>query len=284
MSAEKPVPKVRHIDFQFDDDMAFQWNPGNPYWGNFVNYATVIAPAFERYFIKATRQAMPLIKDPAVKADAELFCAQEAQHSRHHLAHLRILTKKYPALEQVRQEVAASYQALFDNEPLEFHLAYAAVIELWFGPLASYVIANRDKLFVDSDSRIASFIMWHLVEEFEHRNSAYDIFNDVVGHYGYRLKCTPRVVRHLFAIDRIVRAGFKAHVPQLPGKVGPSESLQFLKDVPLTQTLKCMVALSCTLLPYHNPNHIRQPNWVTNWFAAEEAGVDMRSYYPDIAR
>ena len=100
--------KVRRIDFQFDDDIAFQWNPGNPYWGNFVNYATFIAPSFERYFIRATRQAMPLIEGPAVKAAAEMFCAQEAQHAKHHLAHLNVLTARYPALEQVRQDVAAS--------------------------------------------------------------------------------------------------------------------------------------------------------------------------------
>jgi predicted metal-dependent hydrolase len=275
--------KVRRIEFQFDDNIAFQWNPGNPYWGNFVNYATFIAPSFERYFIKATRRAIPLIKDPAIKADAQLFCAQEAQHSKHHLAHLQVLTARYPALEQVRRDVAASYDALFENETLEYHLAYAAVIELWFGPLAKYVVENRDRLFVDADNRIASFIMWHLVEEFEHRNSAIDIFTAVVGRYFYRLRCTPSVVKHIFDIDRIVRTGFKAHVPQEPGNVGPSESLQFLKSIPLPQTLQLLYELSCTLLPYHNPDNIKQPDWVTDWLAAEAVGSDMRRYYPDIA-
>jgi predicted metal-dependent hydrolase len=272
--------KVRKIDFQFDDDIAFQWNPGNPYWGNFVNYATVIAPAFERYFIKATREAMPLIKSNAVRQDAEVFCAQEAQHSRHHLAHLKMLTNKYPELEQIRQEVLASYEALFENESLEFHLAYAAVIELWFGPLAKYVIENRDKLFVESDQRIASFIMWHLVEEFEHRNCAIDIFNDVVGRYPYRLRAAPKVVKHMFDIDRIVRAGFKQYIPQQAGTVGPSESLGFLKDIPLLANAKLLYELSCTLLPYHKPDNISQPDWVSQWFEDEEAGVDMRRYYP----
>ncbi|NRB36917.1 MAG: metal-dependent hydrolase [Pseudomonadales bacterium] len=271
--------KVRKIDFQFPDDIAFQWNPGNPYWGNFVNYATVIAPAFERYFIKATRAAMGRISSPAVALDADLFCQQEAQHSKHHLAHLAMLSRKYPELEQVRRDVLSSYEHLFEKESEDFHLAYSAVIELCFGPLAKFVVENRDSLFVDADSRIASFILWHLVEEFEHRNAAIDIYNDVVGSYWYRLKSAPKVIYHIFTIDKIVRQGFKDHVPHEPGKVGPSESILCISKTPLIQQLKLLYELCCTFLPYHNPNNIQQPEWVTQWFKDEAAGVDMRAYY-----
>ena len=272
--------KVRKIDFQFPDDIAFQWNPGNPYWGNFVNYATLIAPAFERYFIVATRQAMPRIKSQRVKLDADLFCRQEAQHSKHHLAHLKMLTQKYPGLEQVHKDVSQSYEDLFANNSLEFHLAYAAVIESFFGPLARFVIEQRDTLFKQTDSRVASFILWHLVEEFEHRNAAIDIYNDVVGSYRFRLKSSVKVIRHIFSIDRIVRQGFKDCVEQLPGEVGPSEALIFMHETPVSSQFKLYYDLGCTLLPYHDPNNIQQPDWVTQWFADEQAGVDMRCYYP----
>lgn len=40
----------------------------------------MIGPAFERYFIKAFKQAIPLLRDEALNQDAELFCHQEAQH------------------------------------------------------------------------------------------------------------------------------------------------------------------------------------------------------------
>src|SRR6478752_3349984 len=90
--------KVRQIDFQFSDAIPFQCNPNNPYWSNFVNFITLIAPGFERYFIKAIRQVMPQIRNPAVKADADLFCQQEAQHSRQHLAHMKVLSAYYPGL------------------------------------------------------------------------------------------------------------------------------------------------------------------------------------------
>ena len=78
--------KLRKIDFQFDHDIAFQAFPLNPEWGAFVNVITLIAPAFERYFINAFRSAIPQIKNAKVKADAVMFCAQEAQHAKHHMA------------------------------------------------------------------------------------------------------------------------------------------------------------------------------------------------------
>ena len=68
---------VRDLDFRFDDDIALHWNPGNPHWSNLVNFITLIAPAFERYAIRATRDALPRIRNPAVRADAELFTSKE---------------------------------------------------------------------------------------------------------------------------------------------------------------------------------------------------------------
>ena len=272
-------PKVRKIDFQFDDDIAFQWNPGNPYWGNFVNYASVIAPAFERYFIRNTRRAMPRIHDEKTQKMAAAFCGQEAQHAKHHRAHLNLLIGQYPGLEAVQQAVEKSYQTLYDEESLAFGLAYAAVVELCFGPFAKYVINHRKHLFINSDTRIASFILWHLVEEFEHRSAAIDIYNAVEGSYIYRLKTSIRVFKHLYQIDQIVREGFKRCVPVSPGEVGPSESLQFARTVPPLRTAGFIVELLSTFLPGHNVDNIRQPAWATQWFLDEAAGRDMRAYY-----
>jgi hypothetical protein len=56
-----------------------------------------------------------------------------------------------------------------------------------------------------------------------------------------------------------------------------------MKDVPWYKQLGLVYELSCTLLPYHNPNNIKQPQWVTDWFAAEARGEDMRHYYPTLA-
>ncbi len=269
--------KVRKIDFQFDQNMPFQAFPETPEWGNFVNVITLIAPAFERYFIRAFRTAIPNITDPALKADAEAFCAQEAQHSKHHMAHLKVLTHHYPGLAETEKKIRASYDELFKTESDEFHLGYAATIELTFGPIAKFVIDNKDCLFKGSDSRIASFILWHLVEEFEHRNSAIDVYNYQVGNYWYRMKTAPKVFKHIFDVYQISLEGFKHHVySQKSSFPQPHKAFDI---TPIGSRLNFFYHLLCTLLPYHNPDNLKQPDWVATWFEDEEAGVDMRHYH-----
>ena len=271
--------KVRHIDFTFRDDIPFQFNPHNLHWSNFVNFITLIAPGFERYFIKAIRLSMQDIKNPRVKADAELFCQQEAQHSRQHLAHMKILSAYYPGLDDVRKEVTASYEKLFERESMAFHLSYAATVELWFGPLASFFITHRDALFKGGDPTIASFLLWHLAEEFEHRNSAIGVYNDVIGSHAYRVKSAVGVIKHLAEIADIVRNGFDHHVPTESCAVPPGDVTKMFTGIPMWEQMKLAGNLLCTLLPYHKPDNIVQPEWATQWFADEEAGKDMRLYY-----
>lgn len=271
--------KVRQIDFQFSETIPFQCNPNNPHWSNFVNFITLIAPGFERYFIKAIRLSMSDIKNPHVKADAELFCQQEAQHSRQHLAHMKVLSAHYPGLDQVRRDVTASYEQLFERESMAFHLSYAATVELWFGPLASFFITHRDPLFKGGDPTIASFLLWHLAEEFEHRNSAIGVYNDVIGSHAYRVKSVVGVAKHLAEIANIVRDGFDRHVPTGSCIVSPGDVTKMFKGIPVWEQMKLASNLLCTLLPYHNPDNIVQPDWATQWFADEDAGKDMTLYY-----
>lgn len=275
--------KVRKIDFHFEPDIPFQFNPANPHWSNFANFISLIAPGFERYFIKAIRQSMDQIKDPAVKREAEWFCLQEGQHARQHLAHAKMLTDRYPKLQATIDAINASYEQLFNSESIAFHLSYAATVELGFGPSAKFMINNRKTLFGNGDTRISSFILWHLVEEFEHRNAAYDVFNDIVGSYWYRLKTAPKVFKHLMDIEKIVRAGLTEAVPAGDYIDSPCEVKNCFDAVPFSQKMSYLYDIVCTFLPYHKPDSIQEPAWVSKWFADEAAGVDMRRYYPDIS-
>lgn len=275
--------KVRQIPFHFDDNTPYYWNYGNPYWGNVVNFISVIGPAFERYFIKAIRQAMPLIQDPAIREDAELFCLQEGQHSKQHLLHLQTLIKQYPGLEETRRQVLDSYEHLFASRSLEFHLAYAATIELSFGPIAKFMVENREVLFADCDNRIAALILWHFVEEFEHRNSANDVYKHLVGSYRYRMRAAVDVYRHIRAVEQITRVGLRAHVPPLQWNnqvIAPDDEKAMFRDIPITNLFDFIWHLVCSQMPLHKPDRLKQPEWATRWFADEAAGKDMTIYQP----
>ena len=87
------------------------------------------------------------------------------------------------------------------------------------------------------------------------------------------------VVKHLAEIARIVRDGFDRHVPAGSLAVPPGDVEKMFNGIPVWNQLCLAGNLFCTLLPYHNPNGIQQPDWVTQWFADEASGKDMATYY-----
>ena len=276
--------KVRQLPFRFDERTPYYWNLHNPYWGNAVNIVSMIGPAFERYFIKAIREAMPRITDAALREDADLFCLQEGQHSKQHLAHMQALIKQHPGLEQVRLQVMASYEQLFARESIEFHLAYAATVELAFGPIARFMVDNREYLFRDCDNQIAALILWHFVEEFEHRNSAIDVYKHLVGSYSKRMRMALRVVAHLKEVALIAQSGMSEHAPTLlwQGNTvhGGEAAGKIFKDIPFSNMMDFIWHLLCCQMPLHKPDRLKQPEWATRWLANEAAGHDMTIYVP----
>ena len=108
----------------------------------------------------------------AVAEEADLFVRQEAQHARAHRAHAKAMIAQYPGLEETYAAANAAYDELLEREDVEFHLAYIANLEATFTPLFKMVLDNRHELFDGSDERVGTLLLWHFVEEIEHRSSA----------------------------------------------------------------------------------------------------------------
>jgi predicted metal-dependent hydrolase len=265
--------KVRRIDFQFDDDIPFRFNPHNIGASDWVNAATLVAPEFEGHFIKVIRGVIPQLSG-TVRHEADLFCKQEAQHAKHHIAHQALLLNKYPQLEDTRDKIHASYTRLLDEESLEFNLAYAASIELCFGPATRFFIEQREHLFSGGDPRITAFMLWHFVEEFEHRNCAIDVYNAIVGRHAYRVRHFWRTIRHLQNVFEIAAEGLDACTPERVSFRGMLAGL--VTGASFSGMTQLLLTLAGTLLPFHNPDNLRQPEWATQWFADEAMGKDMR--------
>jgi predicted metal-dependent hydrolase len=262
------VIKVRKLGFEFPDDTPFWFNPKNREASLVANGLSMMAPAFERYFIKAIRDAMPRIRSAAVRDEADLFCRQEGQHSRTHIEHQEMLLRRYPALEAARDRVNASYAQLYENESTDFALAYATTIELGFKPMAKFLVGNRHILFADGDPRITALVLWHFVEEFEHRSSMFNVYQDVVGDYLYRLRTVGRTRRHVATLSADVRAAMEACEPL------PADDPRAPR-IPRLERWKLAFGLVETLSPLHDPNAGAIPRWITDWMAAHEAGRDM---------
>jgi len=89
------------------------------------------------------------------------------------------------------------------------------------------------------------------------------------------------VVKHLMHCIDVIEQGCNAAVPAADiGAPMNRHAHGFLADIPLGIKLKTLFDLLLTLLPFHNPDNVEQPEWVRQWFEADSNGVDMRTYYP----
>ena len=275
MSSRREL-KIRDIDFRFTDDIPTFHNPENVAWSIFCNSLGSMAIHFERYVMHGARKALAEITDETLLSEAKLFVKQEGVHSRKHRAHLKWLINRHPEVAAADEDVAEYYAPLY-NKSFEFQLAYAANVEGLMGPAMNFIIDNRKALYGNGDTRIASFILWHFVEELEHRNSALDIYNHVVGNYFYRVATMTYIAWHFGkAIAKAARP-FSEIEERETGKRTPL--LDAVKQVSWRSKGLLLFRFFCVALPFHNPEHLPTPRWAQRWFEDEEAGADMRVYY-----
>jgi predicted metal-dependent hydrolase len=280
--------QVRRVRFDFaGDDVPFNWQPKRPAFGMQCNMISFFAPGFEKLIVDATREAIPLMRDPEAAAEANAYLRQEAQHSAAHVSHVRALSRRWPGLQQTLQEVTASFDHLTATKPLAWRLAYPAVVEATFTPYFKVFLDHEDKLFRPGDERVASLFIWHFVEEIEHRSSAQLVYSAVHDSYPYRVKTIGGVIKHVSELLSIISSGFQQHVPKEDGgefgrlipnglsvrairdAIGASRELDGVATyagVPRREVLGMLAGLVRSQGPNHDPKYEKLPELAGRWF------------------
>ena len=267
----EPSIIVRQIPFEFPDDICAHWNPANPEWSHMVNGASLTMPYLEPYLIKCVRMALDRIEDPQLQADARAYVAQEGQHYRQHRRFNDLLIAQgYNELPDIEQQMQREYDAFLEKRSLKFNLAYTAGFETMALSIGHWLSDEREHLFGGSDPRVASFILWHFVEEIEHKNVALDVYRAVYGGNVWRIfglfAATGHVVYHTRKAYRSMMkhdgtwTSFSARL-RLWRMVGG-----FLRRV--------IPHLAHCCLPSHDPRNVSDPAWMVQWIKAYSAESD----------
>lgn len=260
---------VRPGAFDFADDTPAHWIPGEAEFAQMVNGASFVMPHLEPFLVSTLGEAARLISDPAIKREAREFCLQETQHYRtHQRFNDLLLAQGYTALEQVEADMARAYARL-STHPLGRRLAYAAGFEAMTLGLTSWLVSRRLQLFAGADPSVTSFILWHMVEETEHKLVAHDVYCAVTPGYWRRAF---GVIHGSFDVIRWSRRCYIALLRHdgrwhsLRGRLRVWRwSARFIAGAGPT--------LLKALLPYHDPRDVRTHPWVEQWIAGY-AGLD----------
>ena len=261
---------VRQLPFVFLPRTQ-SWNPEKPEFAHIVNAASLAMPYLEPYLIKSMRRARPLINDAALQAELDQYVKQEATHYRRHKAFNDTLSDRgYRCVRAMEDKLADDYAKLESKRSLKFNLAYAEGFESMALAIGEMLIEDREYLFGHSDSAVASLILWHFVEEIEHKNVAFDVFHHVYGSYFWRIFGLLYATSHIFWRTG---QGYRALLKE-DGLWKSFHSRWRLLKV-LGRVLGNITPRWLRILrPGYHPKHIKDPRWGVAWAAAFESGPE----------
>ncbi|MGH8518833.1 MAG: metal-dependent hydrolase, partial [Panacagrimonas sp.] len=194
---------VRQVDFVYPAAMKGHWNRAKPAFSHLVNAGSLAMPYLEPYLIKSMRAARPQISDPALQADLDAYVRQEATHyKQHRLFNDELKARGYRAIDTIEARLQREYADLESKRSLAFNLAYAEGFECMALAVGHMLVADREYLFGQSESGVASLVLWHFVEEIEHKNVTYDVFEHLHGNYFRRVHGVLFAMIHIFALTR----------------------------------------------------------------------------------
>lgn len=262
---------VRQIDFDVDH-AEFIWNPDNPSFSVLMNQITFFVVGFEKYMCRVMRDAEAHISDPDVMEEAVSFRKQEAIHAQKHMRHARALIARYPALQGVLDKVLESYDAVYHAHPLEYHLAYAGGLEAIFTPFFKMILDHRAALFAEGDAQVASLFVWHFCEEIEHRSSAYDVYNHVVGSHWYRIRKTGSFQKHTRELFDMIKGEFEHYVRDVPGNAYTDNPFA---RIPVWAQIRSAVGVLASQFPWHDSVNQPLPAYYAEWVSHWQSGCDV---------
>ncbi|MFW1887625.1 metal-dependent hydrolase [Acinetobacter johnsonii] len=234
-NAEKQsaIIPIRHMKFDFEAekiDPKFYLNAelASAYFASLSIFLTY----GEDLVIDTARYHRDFLSDPVLKQRVTSLIGQEALHSKLH-EELNDTFKQVDlpvGIFRYLAEIVFDYG--FNRLPQPMKLSLMAGIEHFTAVLSEYMM-NHEEIFFDSqDEKQRAIWMWHMLEESEHKDIAYDVFQSLSNNYALRIAgFFPALITILLLIS--VASVF------VPFYRKPSNlvSLSYWKDVPRSFSL-----------------------------------------------
>ncbi|WP_068859253.1 metal-dependent hydrolase [Perlucidibaca aquatica] len=140
-------------------------------------------PEGESFFVDSVRDMRDQVKDHRLQKDIGAFIGQEAMHGKEHYAANEELKRQ--GIDVTSLDRAADQARRLGNRylPKRFRLALTAAAEHFTGVIGSQIARREDFRSSIIDDRAKALILWHAMEEIEHRAVAFDVYQSTGGGY-----------------------------------------------------------------------------------------------------
>jgi predicted metal-dependent hydrolase len=178
-----PIP-LRDPRLRFDASIPRVWLAGNALATHFFNGLNLVFPDGERFFIRAVRDCLADVSDPALLEQVKGFVSQEGRHAHEHQRYFDVLRAQGYRIDGFLRRFARFSAWMTRRLPAPLRLAMTAGAEHYtalFGRLAL-----EHDLIREAHPVLERLIVWHATEEIEHKAVAFDVLREA--HPGYALR------------------------------------------------------------------------------------------------
>jgi predicted metal-dependent hydrolase len=185
--AENPVVPIRHMDFGFDSaPLKAHFYDDNAFASAFFMAFSAVIPQGERFFIESVRNYRKRITDPELEVRVTGFIGQEAMHGKEHDAVNEAYTRMGYPIGLLDKMTRNGLRTLAKRLPKSYQLSVTVALEHYTAIISEYVLGS-EKVHGGFDKRVGNFVLWHMMEETEHKAVAFDVYEKVVGSYTLRV-------------------------------------------------------------------------------------------------
>ena len=146
-----------------------------------VAVLSAMFPEGEDFFIRSVRRFRDRITDAELDSQIRGFIGQELTHGREHrVLNERLNDMGYPT-ERVDRHIRHLLALVDRIVPDQMTLAATAALEHYTATLAETLLTDPDALALVGPSEVRPMLLWHALEESEHKAVAFDVYRAAGG-------------------------------------------------------------------------------------------------------
>jgi uncharacterized protein len=181
-----------------------------------------VFPDGEDFFVRSVTAVSERIEDPALAADVEGFIGQESMHGREHrVFNDRLASLGYPT-KAIGRYVRALTAFRERIQGTKANLGFTAALEHYTATLAETLLGDPAAREEIGHPAVCNLLVWHALEEAEHKSVAFDVYKTVGG--SERMRILTMWITHLtFVLETAIWTGISlardADARRQPGRV-----------------------------------------------------------------
>lgn len=194
----KPGVHPRRIRFNYPvASLDRHYVQGDLVMSHIISHLSAVFPEGEEFFVRSVRRYADQITDPELASRVKGFIGQEVSHGREHrVLNERLQQMGYPTARIDRMVHRRLKAAERRFSPLT-RLAVTAALEHFTAVFAETLLADERAQALLGSTEVRSLLLWHAIEESEHRSVAFDVYRAVGGSETRRIR-TMRAIRFSF--------------------------------------------------------------------------------------